>query len=220
MGYQALQKLFLVLTLIAPLSGCSGFHEQTEGWGSRLLSAIGQAPEKIDENIKSVDQPGDDNAIMIMASDEPNGIVVTRQGPQTVGALQRATLSDLALISESTPSTEPTPLTSPKTAVAKKQTETLAKTQNETLGQDIGDYSLHLASHHEKASSEKEWLQLKRVFSSELASLAVRYPKVDLAGKGTFYRVMAGNFFSRTEASDICKRLKARYQYCAVMKGS
>jgi tetratricopeptide (TPR) repeat protein len=72
-----------------------------------------------------------------------------------------------------------------------------------------GGFALQVAAVPERGQVATEWERL-----------AVRFPllqglelqaaqSVDVAGKGTFYRVLAGRFGSRAEAEALCERLRA-----------
>ncbi len=55
-------------------------------------------------------------------------------------------------------------------------------------------------------------------FPSLLANKQLLVAPVDLAGRGTFYRVQAGYFPDRASAEAVCKQLKAKRQDCLVTK--
>jgi cell division protein FtsN len=47
-----------------------------------------------------------------------------------------------------------------------------------------------------------------------LAGLKPEVAKVDLARKGTWYRLMAGPVKSSQAATELCRKLKRRRQFC------
>jgi hypothetical protein len=79
-----------------------------------------------------------------------------------------------------------------------------------------GRFAVHLASVRDPNAVASEWQRLVRLHPM-LASLPLRRAeRIDLAGKGTFYRVAAGSFATRAEAQAVCDRLKTRGVYCTL----
>ena len=79
-----------------------------------------------------------------------------------------------------------------------------------------GRFAVHLASVRSPAAARSGAVRLQRQYP-ELADLPVRPPeKVEIAGKGTFYRIAYGYFADRGEARKLCRRLRARGAYCDV----
>ena len=58
---------------------------------------------------------------------------------------------------------------------------------------------------------------MQKAHSDLLSSLSVTVVKVDLTGKGTFYRVQAGAL-SESAAKELCSQLKKRKAECIVVK--
>ena len=78
-------------------------------------------------------------------------------------------------------------------------------------------FSIHLSSVRSVASANSEWIRL-----ADSLGLPQNWPqrapeRVDIAGKGTFYRVAGGAFPSRDAAARACTDIKAKGQYCAVL---
>ena len=76
---------------------------------------------------------------------------------------------------------------------------------------------IHLASYKNRANVDGGWRQFVSQNGDLLAGLQPVVRRVNLASKGTFYRLMAGPIGDRGEAQRICKALSARGVYCKVM---
>jgi len=79
-----------------------------------------------------------------------------------------------------------------------------------------GGYRLQLSAVRTEDEVEPEWARLKRRYP-ELASLRSSSSKIDVAGKGTFYRVEAGPL-GETEAKATCANLRTQGLGCIVVK--
>lgn len=79
-------------------------------------------------------------------------------------------------------------------------------------------FVLQLASLKAKERASAEWSRLQKSFPTLLGSRQLVVLPVDLAGRGTFYRVQAGYFPNRAAAEAVCKQLKAKSQDCLVTK--
>ena len=77
-------------------------------------------------------------------------------------------------------------------------------------------YRLQLSAVRSPDAVQDEWSRLKRRFP-ELASLKNSTSKIDVAGKGTFYRVEAGPL-GEAEAKSTCAHLRAQGLGCIVVK--
>ena len=75
--------------------------------------------------------------------------------------------------------------------------------------------AVHLSSYRQKKAAERGWTQLQKQFGSLLGGLTPNIERVDLGGgKGVFYRLKAGPLPSNAAAQDMCRKLKAKRQYC------
>ena len=75
--------------------------------------------------------------------------------------------------------------------------------------------ALHLASFRTKKSASRAWLQLRRAHQSILGKMKSEVTRVNLGrSKGVYYRLIAGPFVSASAATQACKKLKSRRQYC------
>jgi len=74
--------------------------------------------------------------------------------------------------------------------------------------------AVHLASYRRKGAAERGWAALTKRFS-QLSGLEPSIERVDLGStKGVFYRLKAGPLPSNNAAKDICRKLKAKRQFC------
>ncbi|HLF59382.1 MAG TPA: SPOR domain-containing protein, partial [Alphaproteobacteria bacterium] len=80
-----------------------------------------------------------------------------------------------------------------------------------------GSYRVQLAALRSEAAADTEWKKLQKSFPDLLSSLSPNVVKVDLQGKGTFYRLQAGGL-SESAAKDLCEELKRRKAECIVVK--
>ena len=100
----------------------------------------------------------------------------------------------------------------PKTPVVAKNTSKSPKKASVDSGPKP---ALHLASFRSNKAATRAWSQLKRAHRSLLGNLRSEVNRVNLGKtKGIYYRLIAGPFKSGSEASAVCKKLKARRQYC------
>jgi tetratricopeptide (TPR) repeat protein len=80
-----------------------------------------------------------------------------------------------------------------------------------------GRYRVQLGAFRGQEEAAKAWRKYSR--NEALASLDHRVETADLGEKGTFYRLQAGGFESRSEARALCARLKADRIACLVSGG-
>lgn len=74
---------------------------------------------------------------------------------------------------------------------------------------------LHLASYRSQKAAQDGWMQISKKHAAQLGSLNSTIRRVDLgAGKGTFYRLLAGPVQTRDQAASLCQQLKRSSQYC------
>jgi cytoskeleton protein RodZ len=78
-------------------------------------------------------------------------------------------------------------------------------------------FALHVASVRDQASVPGEWRRLARQYAS-LVGMQARAPRrVEVPGKGIFYRVVGGAFATRAEAKAACERLRSEGGDCQVV---
>lgn len=80
-----------------------------------------------------------------------------------------------------------------------------------------GAYRVQLSSMRSAADADAAWAKLQKTYPDLLGNLSLNVEKVDLEGKGTFYRVQAGQL-SEQAAKDLCAELKRRKADCLVVK--
>lgn len=78
--------------------------------------------------------------------------------------------------------------------------------------------NVHLASYRQVETAERGWRELSTQYGDILSGLSPVIVAADVAGKGTFQRLLAGSISSDADARDICRRLQARGAYCAVVR--
>lgn len=75
--------------------------------------------------------------------------------------------------------------------------------------------AVHLASYRSKKDADRGWAQLRRAHRKLLENLGPEITKVNLGpGKGVYYRLKVGPVGSADAATDLCRKLKKRRQYC------
>lgn len=80
-----------------------------------------------------------------------------------------------------------------------------------------GSARVQLASLPEQAQAQSTWAALQKKFPGELGSLSASYERVDIPGKGVFFRVQAGPLRDRAAAQALCEKLSAQKQGCIVV---
>lgn len=80
-------------------------------------------------------------------------------------------------------------------------------------------FAVHIASYRTMKGLQKDWPRLVRAHPEFLFGLRVRVTSVDLGPqKGEFYRLKVGPLPSRKFAKELCRSLRQRGLYCAVMR--
>ncbi len=78
-------------------------------------------------------------------------------------------------------------------------------------------YRVQLGSFRSSDAAENQWKILNSKFGSLLSNVSYRVEDVTVQGKGTFHRLQAGAYDSRTNANKLCDALKAKKQDCLVV---
>ena len=89
---------------------------------------------------------------------------------------------------------------------------------SEAQGAETPAFAAHLSSVRTRDGTETEWQNLQDLFPKLLDGKKLTVRTIEIAEKGTFYRVMAGLFDNHDEAQDLCSQLKASGQYCMVRR--
>jgi cell division septation protein DedD len=108
------------------------------------------------------------------------------------------------------PAGEPVQLTKTKPAPAPAAPAATASTRN--------SWRVQVGALRSEAEAEKEFARLQRVHPDLLGSLSLSIMKVDITGKGTFFRMRAGPLDSRDAAAGLCNSLKAQKVGCLLVR--
>lgn len=73
---------------------------------------------------------------------------------------------------------------------------------------------VHLASYRSRKDAERGWSQLRRAHKADLSNLQSEIIETNLGAKGVFYRLKAGPLSNKDAATDLCRKLKKRRQFC------
>jgi len=92
-----------------------------------------------------------------------------------------------------------------------------AKTEVKTSPVATGDWMLQLGAFSTNASAEKAWDSFGKKYGTVLEGLAPDYQKAEVKGK-TLFRLRAGGFASRADATARCDDLKKQGGSCLVVK--
>jgi hypothetical protein len=73
---------------------------------------------------------------------------------------------------------------------------------------------VHLASLGTQKGANSEWRELSEAHLDLLGGTTHHIKEVNLRGKGTYFRLYAGQFLELKKADALCKAMKTRNQYC------
>lgn len=99
-------------------------------------------------------------------------------------------------------------------ASVKQQKAASAKLDTSSAGGRL----VQISAVKNEAEAAREWGRLQKRFPQELGALKYRTQRVDLPGKGTFYRVQAGPVASHEAAKSLCTKLTAKKQGCIIVR--
>lgn len=77
---------------------------------------------------------------------------------------------------------------------------------------------VQLGAYRSEREAETEWKRIRAKFKTALSGKTMMVQPVQVAGKGTMYRLQAGPVASREEAKGLCKKLVAAGQGCFLAK--
>lgn len=80
-----------------------------------------------------------------------------------------------------------------------------------------GPYRVQVASMSSEGAAQREWQRLQDQVGDLLGNLTMQVERAVIEGRGTFYRVQAGNL-QRGEATSLCNALKGRGVGCLVTR--
>ncbi len=81
-----------------------------------------------------------------------------------------------------------------------------------------GAFAVHLASFRSVARAKRGWRQLQDAFPKLLGGLSLTLEQTDLGDRGIYQRVLTGPFAEHANAGMLCAYLKARAQFCRVVR--
>ncbi len=114
------------------------------------------------------------------------------------------------------PAANPVP-TPPRPAQSQPQAAAPAARPTAPAAATAGSARVQLASLPEQAQAQATWAALQRKFAADLGGLSANYERVEIPGKGVFYRVQAGPLKDRAAAQALCEKLSAQKQGCIVV---
>jgi SPOR domain len=76
---------------------------------------------------------------------------------------------------------------------------------------------IQIASLGSQEEAQREWLRLSRAHADLFGALSHRIERVEIANKGTFFRIQVGSFGSLDGARAACAELQKRKQACMVL---
>jgi hypothetical protein len=129
---------------------------------------------------------------------------VSSDAPESAAPESSVVLPDIKPAAEATPEAAPDPAPEP------------TQTQTAQVGQ-VSGFKVQLASLQDPEGAQKEWKRLQGIHPELLGNLSMQTQKVEIEGRGTFYRIQAGPLPSRETADDLCALLKGRDQPCIVV---
>jgi hypothetical protein len=102
-------------------------------------------------------------------------------------------------------------------AVAAKPAPTPKPAVAPTSAAPAGSYRIQLSAVRTADAVAPEWARLEHHYPDILTTLKMTADKVDVAGKGTFFRIQAGPL-DQNGAKSACERLRAQGVGCIVLK--
>ncbi len=79
-------------------------------------------------------------------------------------------------------------------------------------------FAVHLASYRTVNKANRGWRQLRQTFPDLLGETTVILEQADLGERGVFQRLLSGPFAERAAAQRVCAALKAKDQYCRIVR--
>jgi cell division septation protein DedD len=112
---------------------------------------------------------------------------------------------------------EPAAPPSPPPATPKK-TASVAKQAAPAAPPLSSGWRIQIASLQSEAAAKTAWGRLTEKNGDLFGKLRHQIVRIDIAGKGTFYRVQAGPLANAEEATSLCSRVKQRKIGCLVVR--
>ncbi len=114
----------------------------------------------------------------------------------------------------STQSAEPAQANAPSTSETAAQTPPPSTTSQAS---HAGSYLVQLASLTSSDAAARSWQTMSKNHAAQLSGLSHSVQRIEIEGRGTFYRLRAGPFPDRAAAESRCKALKDKGQACIVI---
>jgi hypothetical protein len=86
------------------------------------------------------------------------------------------------------------------------------------VASDGGTFRLQLGSLRDMAAAQQHWKTAQARSAGALAGLQPQILRVEIPGKGTYFRVQAGGWPTRQDAQQACERLKQARVDCMVVR--
>ena len=118
------------------------------------------------------------------------------------------------VIEQAEPEPKKEVLALPAQKVETKPQTTTKPTVTAPAKKATGSWRIQLYSTPKKAMAEKTWTEISQKQKALLSDMPHYVVTAEIAGKGTFYRLQAGQFSSREQATALCTKLKAKKQDC------
>jgi len=99
-----------------------------------------------------------------------------------------------------------------------KQATAPSKPKQQTAALTGPVFRIQLAASRNEKGARASWGRLQRKHGDVLGKLDLHLQKIDISGKGTFYRIQAGPFAGVDEARAACRKLKANKQDCLLVR--
>jgi tetratricopeptide (TPR) repeat protein len=140
-------------------------------------------------------------------------------GPAAADAPKRAVAKPVISALPPPPEAKPAaPVAKPAGPAARTKAAPPAKAEPAPAPGGSGGFALQLAAVPEQAQVDGEWRRLAARYPA-LRELDLKAPqKVEVPGRGTFYRVIAGSFPSKADAEAMCARLRQAGAACRLAR--
>jgi len=211
----------LPLTAPSPAAGLDRSVPTPDQIAGRLR-AIGRALEM---RAMTIEQHASERSMILDALMPAAPINVANPGPSPKGLLEAADavrrlerLREDGLISSDEYARErravETALQPPAAVLPAAQQVAGAPVAGVTPAAVAGQAAIHLASFKTEQDANRAWTQIRRAHAQVLGDLKADVARVDLGAKGIFFRLKAGPVASEAAATELCRQLKSRRQFC------
>ena len=145
------------------------------------------------------------------ASPSPESAALSRQGQ--VEARAASIPAPAAATTSSVPAVSAPAVTTPTIPVAKPALKPLAARPAAEH-----DVLVHLASYRDLDAARRGWLALRKRYDPLFDGLDPEIQRVELTGKGIYFRLYAVSLPSASVAQEFCRQLKERGGWCSVSR--